>query len=125
MTTRLFGYKPPAWLAFAFVAVAIGATLFFNHLNEQRRKPGYIKEIAAIAAGLKSADRVGDKDAALSYATSTAAALTRMEKDPAPPPNKRYCILAAQHLLQVALDVSEGGTWHNRTRFEASMKACD
>lgn len=121
----MFGFKLPAWVPFVFAAVAMGGTLLFNHLDGQRRKPGYIKEIASLAESLKGADRLGDRGAALTYGTAAADVLNRMQTDPAPPPNKRYCILAAQHLLQAALDVAEGGTWHNRTRFEESMKACD
>lgn len=89
--------------------------------------PAAQQDLRLLAEKLNRADRTGDSAAAEALFADVAASMRAANERLGAHETAafRSCALAAFHLTQGVVSVSEGATWHSRARFEAALRECE
>ena len=121
-----------AWaLAFVLFVGAIGGLIGQHWLAKSKPwEPGIVevantrKAIEKAAAELMVADRKGDRRGATDLFDTATFLLRNIEAAPYQSGAMQNCKLAAAHLADGVLSVSQGGSWGAKSRYENALADC-
>ncbi len=121
---------PAVW--FSISALFLCVTLGILYLKQSGKpwEPGAVEventraALIKASARLESFDSKGDRAGAVGMLDTATYLLRNIDSAPFQSQTMKNCQLAAAHLADGVLSVSQGGTWSAKTRFENALDDC-